>query len=271
MKQTEKYKYIICILVVVIIILGIVFYMFDTKNIETQQYLHRIYARMKKFDDKYQSIISNEKQIVSNGEIIYIENILNKDFHRFLKTHFLDMSSHKSRDLGLRKASGVNFIDLHKTDDFEGCLEVYYSNRVLDYVSEIVQKPVQRTPSSDINSCSLLIYSQEGDYIDWHKDNSNYYGDRYVVLYTIVNQNEKEDQLSENTFYYKLNDKEYKLKMKPNSLVIFKGSEIWHKSSAIKKNEKRVLLSMTFCDICQEKKNIIDYVHDKIKNFVIYG
>ena len=52
MKQTEKYKYIICILVVVIIILGIVFYMFDTKNIETQQYLHRIYARMKKFDDK---------------------------------------------------------------------------------------------------------------------------------------------------------------------------------------------------------------------------
>ena len=59
--------------------------------------------------------------------------------------------------------------------------------------------------------------------------------------------------------------------MMPNSLLIFKGSDIMHKSTAIKKNEKRVLLSMTYCDICQEKKNIINYIHDKIKNLVTYG
>jgi len=70
---------------------------------------------------------------------------------------------------------------------------------------------------------------------------------------------------------YKLNGKTYDLKAKPNSLLIFKGSEVWHKASAIKNGEKRVLLSMTYCDICQQKKNMYDYIHDKIKNFVVYG
>ena len=58
--------------------------------------------------------------------------------------------------------------------------------------------------------------------------------------------------------------------MKPNTLVIFKGSEIKHKSTSIGKDEKRILLSMVFCDICQEKKNIINYTYEKIKNMIIY-
>jgi hypothetical protein len=43
-----------------------------------------------------------------------------------------------------------------------------------------------------------------------------------------------------------------------------------HKSTAIGENEKRILLSMVFCDICQEKKNIINFLYEKIKNYVVY-
>jgi hypothetical protein len=99
-----------------------------------------------------------------------------------------------------------------------------------------------------------LIYSKKGDHINWHYDYSNYYGDRYVVLLTLVNENaEKNGGLSNNIFQYNYEGKTYDLKMKENSLVIFKGSEILHKSTEIENNERRILLSMVFCDICQAK------------------
>jgi hypothetical protein len=63
----------------------------------------------------------------------------------------------------------------------------------------------------------------------------------------------------------------YDLKMKENSLVIFKGSEILHKSSEMDDNERRILLSMVYCDICQEKKNVFNTIYETTKNYVVYG
>jgi hypothetical protein len=59
--------------------------------------------------------------------------------------------------------------------------------------------------------------------------------------------------------------------MKENSLIIFKGSEIMHKSTAIDDDERRILLSMVFCDICQEKKNVFNTIYEKSKNYILYG
>jgi len=152
-----------------------------------------------------------------------------------------------------------------------GFLELYYSNKLLDILRDVYKKPIQRTPLSDNNACSLLIYSNKGDHIDWHKDYSLYNGDRYVALYTVLNENKEKNDLSKNEFFYIYDGKTYKLKMQPNSLIIFKGSEIYHKSTSIDNNEKRILLSMTFCDICQEKKNIIQFLYEKIKNGILYN
>jgi hypothetical protein len=86
-----------------------------------------------------------------------------------------------------------------------------------------------------------------------------------------VNENaEKDGGLSNNIFQYNFEGKINDLKMKENSLVIFKGSEILHKSTEIENNERRILLSMLYCDICQEKKHMFNIVNEKIKNFVLY-
>ncbi|NBU97898.1 MAG: hypothetical protein EBS19_06770, partial [Spirochaetia bacterium] len=69
---------------------------------------------------------------------------------------------------------------------------------------------VVRIPLNDPNACSLLLYTNKGDYIDWHYDHSSYYGDRYVVLLTLINENKNKTDLSENEFYYKNNNKNYK-------------------------------------------------------------
>jgi hypothetical protein len=272
MKNNSINNHLIYIFLIFILFLLIIFLLFDKKNIEVQKYLPKIQKHLSLTKQKYPNIINPSKKIIVNSQVIYIENILNQEYFKLIKRQFMDLNNFNSRNIiGMRKADGLNFINLHKNNQYLNSLEIYYNNQLNDYISSLVHKPLQRSNSSDINACSLLIYSQEGDHITWHIDNSIYYGDRYVVLLTIMNENNNGNDLSSSIFYYKLNGKTYQLKAKPNSLLIFKGSEIWHKASPIKNGEKRVLLSMTFCDICQEKKNIINYIHDKIKSFVIYG
>jgi hypothetical protein len=257
------------ILITIILMLLLIFYIFDIKNVYVQLYLNNIYSNTKLLYQKYPHFMNKKITVKNENGINIIENFLNKDYFTFLKNQFQN-KNYKSKNVILRKGSGFNFFDLHTSKEYKGLLELYYSNELLDIISDILKKPIQRIPLNDPNACSLLLYTNKGDYIDWHYDHSSYYGDRYVVLLTLINENKNKTDLSENEFYYKSNNKNYKFKMKPNTLVIFKGSEIMHKSTAINDGEKRILLSMVFCDICQEKKNIVSFMYEKIKNHIIY-
>jgi hypothetical protein len=268
-KNISRKNIYIIILIIVIISLLLLFYLFDIKNITVQKHLNNVHNNNKLLYDKFPNLINKNLNIKKENDIIIIDDFLKKDYFLLLKTQF-ENKRFVSKDALLRKASGYDFFNLHDSNEFNGFIELYYSNEILDSLSNILNKRIQRTPLNDPNACSLLLYSNKGDYIDWHLDHSMYYGDRYVVLLTLVNENKDKTQLSENEFQYIHNNVTNKLKMKPNTLVIFKGSEIMHKSTAINDGEKRILLSMVFCDICQEKKNIITFIYEKIKNYVIY-
>jgi hypothetical protein len=268
-KNISRKNIYIIILIIVIILLLLLFYLFDIKNITVQKHLNNVHNSNKLLYDKFPNLINKNLNIKKENDIIIIDDFLNKDYFLLLKTQF-ENKRFVSKDALLRKASGYDFFNLHDSNEFNGFIELYYSNEILDSLSNILNKRIQRTPLNDPNACSLLLYSNKGDYIDWHLDHSMYYGDRYVVLLTLVNENKDKTELSENEFQYIHNNVTNKLKMKPNTLVIFKGSEIMHKSTAINDGEKRILLSMVFCDICQEKKNIITFIYEKIKNYVIY-
>jgi len=266
-----KKDVLIYILIFIIIFMLLLFYLFDRKNIEVQKHLNDIYIKMQLLQDDYKYFINNTSNMTikkENGFII-IDNFLNEDFFYFLKSQF-ENKQFNSKNIYFRKGSGIDMYNLHKNNEYIGLLELFYSSEMSDILSKLLKKPIQRPTLSDVNACSLLIYSNKGDYIDWHKDYSNYYGDRYVVLLTLINENHTKTNLSQNEYCYIYNNKEYKMKMKPNTLVIFKGSEILHKSTSIDENEKRILLSMTFCDICQEKKKLHYFLYENIKNLSIY-
>jgi len=260
---------IIIFLILFIIILFVLIYLSDKQNIYVQKHLNSIHSNKKILHNKYKPLINEEVKVKYENNIIIIEDFLNPEFYDFLKNQF-NGKTYKPINTLLRKAAGYDFFTLHDSNEYFGFLELYYTNELIDVLSDVLKKPVQRTPLSDTNSCSLLIYSKKGDYINWHKDHSKYNGDRYVVLLTVINENSSSTNLSENEFHYMFNDNEYKIKMKPNTLTIFKGSEIMHKSTSIAENEKRILLSMTFCDICEEKKNLMYFVYEKLKGMILY-
>lgn len=264
--NVNLYLIIITVILVIFFVTILVLYM-NEKNTNVQMFLYNIHEKIN--NSKNSSIINKNYKVTRENDIIIVNDFLTKDYFNYIRTQF-DNKQFESRDFILRKATGINFFNLHK-ENYKGVVELYYSNDLLNVLSDIIKKPVQRISLADPNACSLLIYANKGDHIDWHLDYSSYYGDRFVVLLTIVNENAEKDSLSHNIFKYKYNDKINNLKMKENSLIIFKGSEIMHKSTAIDDDERRILLSMVFCDICQEKKNVFNIIYEKSKNFILYG
>ena len=264
----NKLLLIATIILTIFIIIVLVFYWFEM-NIDMQQYLPNVQSSVNRMENNYTSLMNKNPDITNKKGVIVINNFLNTKFFNSIKQQF-EGEKFASRNFLFRKASGINFFKLHQ-EKYEGLLEIYYSNKILSGLSSIIGKPVQRISLADPNACSLLMYTNEGDHIDWHLDYSSYYGDRYVVLLTIVNENKSKTDLSNNTFEYIYNGKKEKLKMNENSLLIFKGSDILHQSTSVKKDERRILLSMVYCDICQEKKNVFNQIYEKTKNFIIYN
>jgi len=270
LKKNNINLYLLVItIVLVLFILLIVFFYVHEKNVMVQDYLQEIQNKLENHKKKFSTIMNANYEVTKSNNIIIVKDFLEDRYYKYIKQQF-DDQQFESRDFLLRKATGINFFNLHK-EKYEGILEIYYSNEILEVLGKILNKPVQRISLSDPNACSLLIYTNKGDHIDWHLDYSNYYGDRYVVLLTIINENESQNGLSNNIFNYRHNDQVHSLKMLENSLIIFKGSEILHKSTAIEENQRRILLSMVFCDVCQEKKNVFNIMYEKSKNFVLYG
>ena len=253
--------------IALILIIILIFNCYYEQNTSVQKYLPIIFKNKNNLKKKYINFLSKNKQIIQKNKIIYIENFLDKAFYKYLINQ-LNCKKFKSNNMIFRKGSGVSFYDLHT--NYNGFIELYHSYELNEFVQNQLGKVMNKPSLNDKSCCSLLIYTSKGDFIDWHYDYSSYYGDRYTILLTLINENKDKSDLSSNKFIYLDNGKKMEIKCKPNSLIIFNGSNIKHMSTPIDSNEKRVLLSMTFCDICQQKTNIFNSIYDKIKEFVIY-
>lgn len=264
-KLKNKTTLYLCIIIITLIIIIAIIVLIDIsdKNTVVQPFLP-------KYSEIHEDMINPNYKVKRVNNIIVVDDFLKKDFFMQLREQF-DNKTYESKDFMLRKATGVDFFKLHQ-QSYPGILEFFYSGDLMSALTSIIKKPVQRISLSDPNACSLIIYTNKGDHIDWHLDYSNYYGDRFVVLLTIVNENrEKDGGLSSNIFKYNYDGETHELQMKENSIVIFKGSEIFHKATAIEDGERRILLSMVMCDICQEKqKNIVSILYEKVKSVTLY-
>lgn len=274
--NNKTLRFNIIFLFILILVLLLVLFYNDRSKITNIKYIYNVYNKQINLKNKFKNFInSNYKVNKINNEMWLLEDLLVEKYFNYLKLQF-DDKKFDTKNFYYRKATGINFNQLHESNEYNGFLELYYSEDILRVLSNILKKPINRPPLSDNSSCSLLIYTNPGDFIDWHLDYSNYYGNRYVVLISLINSNSNsksnDDCCSSNEFMYKddFDNTEKKLKLKPNNMLIFKGSEVLHKSTEILKGEKRILLSMTFCDICQEKQNISYSIHETIKNFVLY-
>jgi hypothetical protein len=68
---------------------------------------------------------------------------------------------------------------------------------------------------------------------------------------------------------YKLNNQIFNLNMKENSMLIFDGSNIEHRTTKLQENEERNLISFTYCDDCRTTRinNIIVWIKNLLLGY----
>lgn len=270
MKNKTNLRLIYIFLFLFGMVLFVNMYLSMDKNTKVQPYLNAVYAHSIELRKTHSTLVNPDFRVEEKDGIYIARDFLTPAYFELLKSKF-DDKAYKSRNFGVKKGAGVDFVQMHQDETYRDLLVLYYSEELTTAVSNIMKKPIQRTPLSDPNAESVIAYVDENDNINWHLDTSNYYGDRYVALITLINENADKSELSAAKFEYKINGKDQSMKMPENSLMIFKGSEIMHRGTSIDKNERRILLSMVLCDICQERKNIFTNVTERVKNFVNYG
>ena len=113
-------------------------------------------------------------------------------------------------------------------------------------------------------SCALLIYENEGDWINWHYD-YNYYDGRFFTLLIPITNN-----LTCTEFQFKNDNNEIKsINLSNNNSICFEGNYLYHRASKLCKNEKRVILSCQY--VTNTNMNFLNKMRLKLKDFAYTG
>ncbi len=124
----------------------------------------------------------------------------------------------------------------------------FYQARFLgESVSEASGIRVFPTPFHDQSSCSVLIYDRPGDRIGWHYDHNFYNGRHFTALLSLVNEHLSEPRLSSAQLQVHSRYGAETVPTPPNTLVLFEGAFVRHTVTPLGPDERRVILSMTFC------------------------
>jgi hypothetical protein len=123
---------------------------------------------------------------------------------------------------------------------------LYHSADLQDLICRIVGTRIFPTPVHDQSSLSVLRYDKPGDHIGWHYDHNFYRGRHFTALLGIENRGAS-DGLSSARLVIRDGKDETVFATPPNALVVFEGARTLHKVTPIAAEERRVILSMTYC------------------------
>jgi hypothetical protein len=127
-------------------------------------------------------------------------------------------------------------------------VSIYQSPDLIEFVSRLVGAPLQPTPIYDQSSLSLLFYDKPGDHIGWHFDHNFYWGRHFTMLIAIHNEGRAAGGLSHAVLNARVDGREIGISTPPNTVVIFEGARVQHKVTPILEGERRLILSMTYCE-----------------------
>ena len=120
------------------------------------------------------------------------------------------------------------------------------------------------TDLSLLTSCALLIYENEGDWINWHYDYNFYDGRFFTVLIPITNHSTCTE------FQFKTDKNEIKtIKLTDNNSICFEGNYLYHRASKLCKNERRIVLSCQY--VTDNNIGFFNNLRMKIKDVAYIG
>ena len=117
-----------------------------------------------------------------------------------------------------------------------------YYKSLEEKVGEIIGEKVYITSEKLPTTCAILVYEEDGDFINWHYD-VNYFNGRFFTLLIPVTI---ENSCTLYTYYDKNNEIQT-LESKENKSILFEGDKTFHMASKFcNHGQKRIVLSVQF-------------------------
>ena len=126
-------------------------------------------------------------------------------------------------------------------------LTLYKSPAFIDFASRLTGARLLPCPDDDPHACALYFYTEPGDHMGFHYDNSYYKGARYTVLMGLVQRTEhcrlvarlyRDDPTRET--------REIQWAYGPGALLIFNGPKLYHAVTPLAPGEERIVLTMEY-------------------------
>jgi hypothetical protein len=145
----------------------------------------------------------------------------------------------------------------------------YHSEELRRLCSEVVGTELVPTPINDQSSCSLLVYQRAGDHIGWHYDHDFYRGRHFTVLLILVNERRGQPGTSAARLEANIAGEVRVVPTPCNTLVVFEGARVRHRVTRLGEDERRILLSMTFCT--DPRASMLQGLLRRCKDTAYYG
>jgi hypothetical protein len=122
-------------------------------------------------------------------------------------------------------------------------LKVYNWYKSLEtYIGNTIGESVYTTSDNLPTTCAILIYEDDGDFINWHYD-VNYFNGRFFTLLVPVNIT---NTCTEYVYYDKDGNKQ-SIQEEQGKAILFEGDKVFHMASPFcNKGQKRIILSVQF-------------------------
>ena len=140
----------------------------------------------------------------------------------------------------------------------------FYKNELCNIISKNIGLQLYPTNLDMPTSCVILIYEEEGDWINWHYDYNYYDGRFFTVLIPITNE--------ETCTYFQYKDDKNQIiniDVRNNNAICFEGNYLYHRASKLCKNQKRVILSCQY--VTDNNMNFINKLRIKLKDYAFIG
>jgi len=252
MKNTNLYYLYLSLLFVFVFIICIFLYGYNSGSCKlNKKYIcNDDFCLYKEFSVYLQDITKNEiNDLIINKKIQKRVNISS-----FTETIF---------DCALPNKKGVT-ISTNNIVKYAPNIIYFYQNDLCKLVSRQLKLKLFPTDLNLPTSCALLIYENEGDWINWHYDYNYYDGRFFTVLIPITNN------LTCTEFQFKNDNNEIKsINLTNNNSICFEGNYLYHRASKLCKNEKRVILSCQY--VTNNNMHFLNKMRLKLKDFAYTG
>jgi hypothetical protein len=183
-------------------------------------------------------------RFVEDDECIVLDQLLPRELVGRAAREIDEARATRSWVEWFRSAQTVGWRELQRSAPVTTAL--YRSRAFVDWMTELVGKPMQLKHDSDDHACATYEYNRAGDHMRFHYDTCGCdEGASYSQLLSLHDRSTQRLMLHLHT----KSDRPVVRRIvqtPPGTLVVFCGSKIWHGVTPLGANERRVILSMSY-------------------------